>query len=70
METKYIVVVLAAAVYHPLAVKCVATLLVYAVRWFLIFTYRYDSNQCCLGYPGRVTDSKQWSQLSPVGGET
>ena len=67
METKFIVALLAAVVYPPLAVKCVAALLVYAVRWFLIFGYRYTSNQCCFGYPGRVTDSKQWSQLSPVG---
>ena len=58
-EIKNIVVLLAAVVYPPLAVKCVAALLVYAMRWFLIFGYCYTSYQCCIGYPGRVTDSKQ-----------
>ena len=59
METKNIVVLLATVVYPPLAVKCVAASLVNAVRWFLIFGYCYSSYQCCIGYPGRVTDSKQ-----------
>ena len=59
METKNIVVLLAAVVYPPLAVKCVASLSVYDVRWFLIFRYCCTSYQCCIGYPGRVTDSKQ-----------
>ena len=59
METNNIVVLLAAMVYPPLAIKCGAALLVYTVRWFLIFCYWYTSFQCCIGYPGRVTDSKQ-----------
>ena len=67
METKNIVVLLATVVYPLLAVKCVGVLLIYAVRWFLIFGYCYISYQCWIGYPGRVTDSKQWSQLTPVG---
>ena len=66
MVTKNKVVLLAAVVYLPLAVKCVAALLVYAVRWVLIFSYCYTSYQFCIGYLGRVTDSKQWSQLTPV----
>ena len=46
METKNIVALLATVVYPLLAVKCVAVLLIYAVRWFLIFGYCYTSYQC------------------------
>ena len=60
METKNIVVLLAAVVYPPLAVKCVAALSVYVVRWVLgIFSYCCTSYQYCIGYPGMVADSKQ-----------
>ena len=59
METKIIVILLAAVVYPPLAVKCVEAFLVYTVRWFLIFTYCYTSYQCCIRCPGSVTYSKQ-----------
>ena len=49
METKNLVVLLAMMVYPLLAVKCVAVLLMSC----------YTSYQCCIGYPGKVTDSKQ-----------